>query len=205
MTSPSLNEMMWKLTSKFTKRPDSNIGKLMNLFAEQYDLVKLDLQRQLDWKNIDVAEGLALDEYGKMVGIPRGTWDDQQYRIRIKTGIARNISDGTINSVIQILAATLSVDPKTITLKSMWEEGIPNTIRITDIPFDAVVKAGMTQEELVEITKVVVAAGIDVETIELTGTFVFSSQPNVTEMNPNGGFEDTVAGTGGLFGAIMKP
>lgn len=202
--SPSLYEMMWKLTSKFTKNPDSNIGKLLNLFAEQYDLVRLDLLKQLDWKNIDKAEGAALDELGKMVNVPRGTWDDQQYRVRIKTGIARNISDGTINNVIEILASTLSVDVKSVKVEALWNQGKPDTIKISEIPYSALVRSGMTQEELIEITKLIVSAGIDVETLYLKGTFRFSTSPTDNEISPDTGFYDATANTGGVFGAILS-
>lgn len=200
----TLNDLMWSLTSKFTKNPKSNIGKLLKIFAEQYDLVMSDLQRQLAWRNIDVAEGIALDNIGTTFGIHRGTWDDEQYRVRIKTGIARNVSNGTINSVIEILAMTLSIDVSQIQIDTMWKQGEPDTIKISSIPYGALVASGMTQDELIEITTVIVAAGIKVETLELSGTFQFAPTPNVSIIDPDHGFQDIANGTGGTFGAIMK-
>lgn len=200
----SLNEMLWKLTSKYTKNPDSNIGKIIKLYSEQYDAIKKDLSTQIDWKDINKAQGKALDDIGRMFGIPRGTADDEQYRVRIKIGISKNISDGTINSVIEILATTLAVELKTVHIESMWTQGVPNTIKISNIPYKALVAAGMTQDELIEITKSIVAAGINVETLELEGTFRFSKFKDQNEISPDTGFYNEATGTGGTFGAIMK-
>lgn len=199
-----LDEMLWKLTSRFTKNPNSNVGKLLKLFAEQYELIEKDLQRQLDWKDINKAEGAALDEIGKIAGVPRGTWDDPQYRIRIKTGIARNISSGTINNVIEILSSTLNIDPSSMRIESLWPIGKHDTIKISKIPYASLNEAGLTQEELITIVKVIVAAGIDVETLELEGTFRFSSIKDQNEIDVSKGFYNEATGTGGKFGAIMS-
>lgn len=161
------------------------------------------MQLQLDWKNISVAEGYALDEIGKMVGLPRGTYDDEKYRVRIKTRIAQNLSDGTINSVIETLSASLDIDLRDIQIDTLWQVGKPATIKITKIPVGALNKAGMTQDELIEIVKVIIASGIDVESLELVGTFRFSNNTNANEMNPDTGFFDDSTGKGGIFGDIL--
>ncbi|ATN94282.1 hypothetical protein [Lysinibacillus phage vB_LspM-01] len=199
-----LEKMLWYLPSKFTKNPKSNIGKLFKIFSEHYRLVEKDFEKQLAWRDINKAEGAVLDELGKMVGVYRGTWDDAQYRVRIKTGIARNISDGTINKVIETLAATLRIDVSQITIDTEWQNGIPATIRISSIPYKALIESGVTQQELIEITKLIVAAGINVETLQLDGTFQYSSQNGVVEVDNTKGFSDPTGTTGGYYGALLE-
>lgn len=198
-----LKELLWLLPSGFTKKVESNVGKILKLAADNYGKISDNLHLQLDWKNISVAEGYALDEIGAMVGLPRGTYTDEMYRIRIKTRIAQNLSDGTINGVIETLSASLDIDLRDIQIDTLWQSGKPATIRITKIPVTALNKAGMTQEELIEIVKVIIASGIDVESVELIGTFRFSKNYDVEEINANTGFYDEATGQGGYFGEIM--
>lgn len=199
-----LEKMLWYLPSRFTKNPKSNIGKLFKIFSEQYTLLEKDFERQLAWRDINKAEGAVLDELGKMVGVARGTWDDAQYRVRIKTGIARNISNGTINKVIETLATTLQIDPTQITIDTEWQNGNPATVRISNIPYAALVSSGVTQQELIQITKLIVAAGINVETVSLDGTFQYSSQPSTIEVDNTKGFSDATGTTGGYYGALLE-
>lgn len=198
-----LKELLWLLPSGFTKKVESNVGKILKLAADNYGKISDNLHLQLDWKNISVAEGYALDEIGAMVGLPRGTYTDEMYRIRIKTRIAQNLSDGTINGVIETLSASLDIDLRDIQIDTLWQSGHPATIRITKIPVTALNEAGMTQEELIEIVKVIIASGIDVESVELIGTFRFSKYYDVEEINENTGFYDEATGKGGYFGEIM--
>lgn len=185
----TLVRMLRMLPSKFTKREDSNIGKLLSLFSYNYDLIIDDLNLQSSWYNIDNAQGTTLDEFGYMVGIERGSWSDEQYRVRIKIKIAQNISNGTINEIIDILASTLNTDVSQIKIEPLWPIGKPATIQITDIPFEVLNQSGMSEIEFVNIVKSIVKSGIQVETINLKGTFVFSSINDENEDNPTGGFD----------------
>lgn len=195
-------ELIWYLPSVFTKKENSNIGKIIKLIADNYNTFKDNLELQLKWKDISQAQGSALDEIGKMVGLPRGTYDDEKYRVRIKTRIAQNISDGTINSVIEALAATLEIDTKDIVIKVIYDIA-PATIRIEKIPVESLNKAGVTQEELIKIVKSIVASGIDVESLQLVGSFRFSNNQNANEINENTGFFNEQTGKGGTFGDIL--
>jgi len=197
-------ELLWYLPSVFTKKENSNIGKILKLTADNYGTIKENLELQLEWKNISVAEGYALDEIGAMVGLPRGTYDDEMYRVRIKTRIAQNLSDGTINNVIETLSVSLDIDMRDIQIDTLWQVGKPATIKISKIPVGALNEAGMTQEELIEIVKVIIASGIDVETLELVGTFRFSKTYNANEMNEDTGFYNEDTKKGGIFGDIMN-
>lgn len=194
-------ELLWYLPSVFTKKEDSNIGKILKLIANNYNAFKENLELQLKWKDISQAQGTGLDEIGKMVGLPRGTYDDEKYRVRIKTRIAQNLSDGTINSVIEALAATLDIDVRDIGITT--DENKPATIRISRIPAESLNKAGVTKDELIEIVKLIVASGIDVESLELVGTFRFSNNTNANEMNPKTGFYNEDTGEGGTFGDVL--
>lgn len=200
-----LKEVMQLLTSPFIREGKSYVGKIIKIFLEQVKIIEDNLQLQLDWKNIDEAQGFALDKFGQIVGLPRGTWDDEMYRIRIKVRIAQNLSDGTINSVIETLAMALQTDVSTIKIESMWEKGQPDTIAISGIPFDVLNKAGMTTDQLVDMVKLIIAAGIRVETIGIEGTFRMSPDMNGVAAPYQFGLSDDAMTVGGTLSAILLP
>lgn len=49
---------------------------------------------------VDTAEGAQLDVLGRVVGRERGALSDEEYRVRIKTQIALNLSSGTPGEIV---------------------------------------------------------------------------------------------------------
>ncbi len=98
-----LNEMLGKLTDVFTKKPSSNIGKLLSVAASQIDEIRDTLTTIDDWKDIDQAKGKGLDRIGEdIVREYRGDLTDEEYRMRIKTKIQANLSKGDIETINEI-------------------------------------------------------------------------------------------------------
>ncbi|MGF0470296.1 DUF2612 domain-containing protein [Lysinibacillus fusiformis] len=129
----STQSIVKRLSDYFDKTPDSNISKLMSIFAAEAKEVKATNDRIRQWRNIDDAEGDGLDLIGQNVNQPRGIATDEVYRILLKSKIARNLSDGTIDMIIQVLAILLSVDHKMIKIKEKWndsEEPEPAAIKV---------------------------------------------------------------------------
>lgn len=59
---------------------------------------------------LDAAEGVHLDQYGELVGEPRGDLEDDDYRRMIRARIAINGSNGRPEDLITILALILNLE-----------------------------------------------------------------------------------------------
>lgn len=199
-----IEDMVNKLATNFAKEKDSNNYKLLYLAYVQLKKLEDDLNRQLDWLDINKAKGYALDLIGKRVGILRGLMDDDKYRVKIKSKISENLSDGTVNAVIQALALALNINVDKVHIRPLFPEGKPATIIIENIPASSLNKAGITQEELVDMTQKIIANGVRVESINLEGTFRFSPIRNQVVVNAATGLSDVAMTTGGKLGAILS-
>lgn len=152
----STQSIVKRLSDYFDKTPDSNISKQMSIFAAEAKEVKATNDRIRQWRNIDDAEGDGLDLIGQNVNQPRGIATDEVYRILLKSKIARNLSDGTIDMIIQVLAILLSVDHKMIKIKEKWndsEEPEPAAIKVIELPLTKLNEAGLDPANFVRIVQ----------------------------------------------------
>ncbi|TKI65551.1 DUF2612 domain-containing protein [Lysinibacillus mangiferihumi] len=203
----STKSIVKKFADYFDKTPDSNISKLMSIFAAEAQEVKDTNDRIRQWRNIDDAEGVGLDLIGQNVNQPRGVANDEVYRILLKSKIARNLSDGTIDTIIQVLAIALSVEPKMIKIKEKWNDPLepePAAIKVIELPLTKLNEAGLDPTNFVRIVQRTVAAGVKVGVIELTGTFEFGDITNSIDNNKGlGDINNEVIG--GYYGAVYTP
>lgn len=201
----TLPDMIRKLIDVFTKKQNSNIGKLLLILSEQIDQLKDTFVKIENWRDINQAEGTTLDEFGRNVGQQRGKVSDELMRVLIKARIARNKSDGTFNKMIEALARSLDTSPSTIKMKALYDEGEPAAIMIEGIPIEALNRTGLTAAQFGYIAQEVAAAGVRVASIDLSGTFSFSSQNNVMEIDAETGFAPLDQSTGGTLGTVFDP
>ncbi|CAM4013042.1 hypothetical protein [Mesobacillus zeae] len=197
--------ILQSLPDAFSKKADSNIGRLMLILSNQIDQLNTALTKIDHWRNIDEAEGSTLEQIGKNVGQKRGLATDEIMRVLIKARIARNRSDGTINSVIDALSRSLNTSPSTIKLKALYQQGEPAALMIEDLPLTALNKVGMSVGQFAYITQQVVGAGIRITNIDVRGTFIFSSQPSNIEASFEFGFAPLDQSSGGRLGATFNP
>lgn len=59
-------------------------------------------------RQLDVAEGAQLDQYGRVVGARRDGLDDDDYRALIRTRILANRSNGQADVILRVVAALLA-------------------------------------------------------------------------------------------------
>jgi len=202
----TVQDMLRRLTDVFRKNLDSNIGKLMAIFAEQLQKLEQTVQRVEEWRDIDKAEGTTLDRIGENVGQPRGVATDEIYRILIKSKIARNLSKGDINTIITVLATALNTDPSEIRIVEMYNDPIapePAAISIIQLPLRRINEVGMDPKQFARIVQRTVAAGVRVGVIELVGTFEYGSIGDPPD--PERGFADIDQTFGGMLGAAYSP
>ena len=202
-----LNDMLKRLTDNYNKEPNSKIGKLFNIVASELEDLKLSINRTGSWRDIDEAEGKTLDNIGLNVQQFRGQATDEIYRILLKSKIARNLSDGSINTIIQVLAVTLSTDPSEIVIEEKYADALdpePAAIKLIGLPIARINEAGMSPQTFIRIVDRIVAAGVRVDTIELSGTFELSSTTNI-EVDNDTGLADELMTIGGTLGEVYSP
>lgn len=157
----SVKQLVSLFTDHFRKDEESNTYKLMQLFSDELQLLEETNNRIIEWRNIDKAEGKALDLIGQNVVQPRGTATDEVYRIMLKTKIARNLADGTLNGLITAIAYVLQVDKREIKVTEMWDLlNQPACIAVEAIPLDKINNAGLTANEFEDILRSLVSAGV---------------------------------------------
>ncbi len=202
----TVQDILRRLTDVFRKDPDSNIGKLMAIFAAQMQKLEQTVQRVEEWRDIDKAEGTTLDRIGENVGQPRGVATDEIFRILIKSKIARNLSKGDINTIITVLATALNTDPSEIRIVELYNDPVapePAAISIIQLPLKRINEVGMDPAQFARIVQRTVAAGVRVGVIELTGTFKYGSIGDPPD--PEMGFADINQTFGGTLGAAYSP
>ncbi|WP_063335558.1 DUF2612 domain-containing protein [Bacillus subtilis] len=200
-----IKDLIGKLTDAFLKDEKSNIGKLFLIVDEQLTALKSALITAENWRDIDAAKGKALDLLGDNVSQDRGRATDEIYRVLIRGKVARNVSDGTTNRIIEALAKTLNCKPSEIYIVSSKEnnEDEPAAIIVKKAPIEALSKVGMSATQFSNIVQKTVAAGVRVAYVDLNGTFRFSSSANSIETSQYGFSTD---GTdGGTLGGIFQP
>ncbi|MCY9197370.1 DUF2612 domain-containing protein [Bacillus atrophaeus] len=200
-----IKDLIGKLTDVFLKDEKSNIGKLFLIVDEQLTALKSALITAENWRDIDAAKGKVLDLLGDNVSQDRGRATDEIYRVLIRGKVARNVSDGTTNRIIEALAKTLNCKPSEIHIVSSKEnnEDEPAAIIVKKAPIEALSKVGMSATQFSNIVQKTVAAGVRVAYVDLNGTFRFSSSANSIETSQYGFSTD---GTdGGTLGGIFQP
>lgn len=202
----NVKEVIKYFVDRFKKSPDSILYKLISLFTEELELLDDTNNLMLEWRDIDKAQGPALDLIGENINQKRGVATDEVYRVLLKSKIARNLSDGTINTIINVIATALSTDKKNINIVEGWtDETNPEqaSIKLMEMPLEAINKAGLDPSNFVRIIQKTVAGGVKVRSVELTGTFEFGDTSMATDNNK--GFADIDGTVGGYLGAAFSP
>lgn len=186
------------------KRKGGTIYNLVSLFADELALIKETNTLMLEWRDIDRARGQTLDLIGSNINQPRGKATDEVYRILLKSKIARNLSDGTVDTIIQVVATALNADLEEIKIKEAWEtnpDALP-AIELMELPLSRLLETGMDPLNFVRIVQKTVASGVKVEQVALEGTFELGT--TALEQSADKGLSDITMTTGGTLGAIYS-
>jgi hypothetical protein len=203
----NLRDMLQKLTDNYDKSPQSNIGRLLFIINEQIN----DLLQTLDtmelWRDIDQAQGTTLDLIGQNVAQPRGAASDPVYRILLKSKIARNLSNGDINSVIRVIALAVNASYSEIEIQERFSDPLdpePAGISLMRLPLSRLNDSEIDLRQFARIIQKTVPAGVSVDAVELQGTFSLASGSDL-EVDTAVGFADVEQTTGGMLGAVFIP
>lgn len=161
----NLEDMLNELPIALDYEKDSNNAKLLSLFADYMEETLETLKTIDEWRDVDNAQGKALDMIGYDRNVARNGNDDNFYRFLIKVQQSQRTSDGTYNSIIRLLANALNANYSDINVQPMYVKGEPDAIEITNIPSDYVDdirKKKLVMDKVQEI----VALGIRVANLE---------------------------------------
>lgn len=200
--------LLEKLTDNYNKDPKSVLGKLLKIFADELTEVRNTLKKTKEWRDVDNAEGYGLDRIGFNVRQFRGMAPDEIYRVLIKSRIARNRSDGSINTIIQVLSMALGAETSDIKIVEGYtdpDDPEPASIKVMELPIKKILEIGMTAEQFGRMAAKTTAAGIGVKEIQMYGTFQFSSLLAEPETDIDTGFADVNMTQGGTLGMIYQP
>ncbi|WP_214780985.1 DUF2612 domain-containing protein [Exiguobacterium sp. S3] len=200
-------EMFRRLTDTYTKKEDSNIGKVLLLLSEQIDDLNESFVAIENYRDLNQATGSTLDLIGKAIGQPRGKATDEVYRILLRARIARNASDGTTDKIINALALALNTDPSDIRISELTDGGVyePATVGLVNLPIEALLGAGMTATQFGILLQRVVAAGVRVASVDLTGSFQLSESVDSSVIDNDKGLANLDQTTGGTLSGSFSP
>ena len=204
-----ISAMLARLTDAYTRDPDSTLGRLLQVLAGELEDAQAALETTRDWRDIDQAEGATLDRIGANFEQYRGAAEDSVYRVLLKSKLARNLSDGAVDTIISVLAITLQADPQDISIEELWP-GEPAAVHI-DIPAASLLVAGMSLTQFGRFANRVVAAGVRAS-IFTEGTFELATEadPAEEEYDTEAGFNELdefgdPGDIGGRLGAVYDP
>ena len=192
-----------KLTDVYAKNPNSYIGRTLLILTEQLDQIEQQGIKVEQWRNIDVAEGTTLDEFGAERGQSRGQVNDEVMRALVKTKIAQNNSDGTVPFLISFITLLLKIPASEVIITSLADVGKSATLHV-NVPADSVVPTGLSLKQFGQLLNVIAASGVRVEAL-FEGTFSFSDDYNESQFDDEKGFADDAQTIGGTLGAVYDP
>lgn len=178
-TSPNL------FIEQFQKdRP--NINAFVRKLYDQLDIILTECAKILQVNNLDASSGADLDKWGSVVGLPRNTLDDSQYRNDIKFTAFLNTSKGTPEILI---AATKQLTGATII---NLEESFPAHVRLTINKL-----IGSFTSVLAKLRRIKPAGvGLTLLVNEDTSAFAFAGEGGLPPYFPAAlGFEETGSGS----------
>lgn len=137
-------------------RDDSNINKLVVVLFEELNNFMGTLDEIETNYDIDRATLDGLDQIGTNLDTTRDGLEDEEYRARLKLRQAKNLADGTFNSIIMILQSQLGIDdPSLIIIEELGNANLRVEVPGQDAGFGKV----ETTFELGEIDEFDVAIG----------------------------------------------
>ncbi|WP_260484791.1 hypothetical protein [Listeria booriae] len=202
MTTDNYSTM---LPDAYDKAPDSNISKLLRIYADDMQTLHKLAEKVESYRDIDQATGKTLDYAGDNINQRRGKTSDEIYRVLIKAKETRIRCSGTIDDIIESLARALDCSYDQIQIFSDLDEGgtEPEALILKGLPLDSLNKVAMSATQFTQLVQKIVPSEVRVSSVILDGTFSFASG-NVVETSPQG-FANTAGTTGGTLGGVFTP
>ncbi|WP_028593336.1 hypothetical protein [Paenibacillus assamensis] len=202
-----LPDVMTLLPDVISKEGSSRFGALVEVWLKQMNDIAETLRVISEWKAIDKAEGSTLEDIGGNVGQPRGQASDEVYRMLLRSKLARMNANGSLDSVIQVLALALQAEPHEFRLTEQHSDPVqpePAAVHVSSVPYEKLNSAGLSPAQFITLVERLVAAGVRVSQVELTGTFALASVADKLEVSEYG-LADELMTQGGTLGDLYVP
>lgn len=184
------------LPDAYRKTADSNNRKILEIEKRAMDDLRAGLQGVSDCLDLEQATGKTLDLFGEIYGQARGLATDEQYRVMIKAKIARQYARSDHDSIVTAISSAFGCEPKEILL--VEPEGACS-VRVEELPFEKLNKNGIDIITAVQIVSRLIPAGVQLESLNFSGTFEFGGTDMVYDEEAGfGNEEQTIGGTLGL-------
>lgn len=187
-----------RLPDAYRKDKDSNNYKLLDLNEQAAKLIREDLEKIFEYRDLQNATGKTLNNIGEMLGQKRGNLTDEQYRYVILTKVGTNVGQGTYDSIIDIVMRTFNCSAQDIIIVDGEKSG---SIDLKKFPLDILIKADFTSRQAVEFVKKLLPLGVGVNADSFEGTFEFADTEDV--QSNTAGFADIEQTIGGYLGLIL--
>lgn len=166
------------LTSNYNKDKESNISKVTKIIADEIAQIKSLLTAVEDHNDMNNARGLALDLIGDNVRQPRGMAIDEVYRLIIRTKTGVDLSDGSINGILEFTKILLETDDVLV------YEGTDvnyHSVILGRVPFEKLNRLGVSPNDFFKLINGALAAGVALEYISSEGTFEYGFDVLITD------------------------
>lgn len=184
------------LPDAYRKTADSNNRKLFDVEQHAMDRLRADIRAVYNSLDIEQATGKTLDMFGDLFDQPRGVATDEQYRVMIKARIIRNLSGSDHDSIVRAISAAFGCNPSEVLLV---EPDGTCSVRLENLPFEKLNSSGIDAITAVQIVARMIPAGVQLESLNFSGTFEFGGTDMVyDEAAGFGNVEQTIGGTLGL-------
>lgn len=180
-----------RITDNYRRDENSNVSKMMKLAAHHVQENEDLLNKIHDWRDIDQAGGVTLDYIGRNIGQDRMGFDDDVFRVLLKSRIIRNNSDGSIPTILNFLSFILGIEKKFISIKEKWRTGEPVGMHI-EVDVDYVISLGISLEQFGFIVNELTVGGANVD-LYYIGSFMFSDYVDQIQIDAEHGFSEHVS------------
>ncbi|HEX3045397.1 MAG TPA: hypothetical protein VHY08_11630 [Bacillota bacterium] len=180
-------------------KPVPILWRFLSIFTQEIDLLRKTKEDIKDARDMDLAAGATLDKIGSNVQQLRGTLKDNVYRTLVKSKIMRNINQGDVNNLIDVIAFSMGGDPSEIEIIEKWTLNPPEPAGlIIKPPIQALLNVGLTAPQFTALMNRMAAGGVKVDGL-FRGSFRFATTYDQPAFDSDKGFNK------GKLGAFYSP
>ncbi len=152
--------------------------------------------------NIENATGAVLDAYGERFGQPRGKATDAQYRIMIKSRIAKTLSSGSYKDIVDVICFAFNCTTDDV----LFVESpiIPMSVSLEQLPLTAINQSGFTTVQAYQLIKSMMPVGVELQSVLFEGTFEFAETENEYDESAGFAINETDQSIGGYLGGAAS-
>lgn len=200
-----IDDSLERLPHPYEKRksipgnPVPILWRFLSIFTQEIDLLKKTREDIQAARDIDRTFGTSLDNVGANVQQLRGKTTDSVYRTLIKTKIIRNINQGDVNNLIDVIAFSMGGDPSQVEITEKWTLTPPEPAGlIIKPPIQGLLNIGLTPAQFTALMNRMAAGGVNVDGL-FRGSFRFAATYGQPVFDSDKGFDR------GTLGAFFTP